>query len=534
MNKGGDLNRVKGLGGRAWIILGLLVVMFSIQDFTVFAQEIEENQPKDIFKLSIPSSWGRIKEVYKGSSEAVIIHIQDAHANYEAQKNIANIIDLLVSEYGINLAGVEGSVGRLPTELYSTFPEDTVREQASDFFVREGTFSGPEALVISKGFEYPLELYGIEDKQLYDNNFEAFKTSLPFKEEAKEYFSYLSRSLSRLKEYLYTPEISKLDEKQLAFDLKFLTLNEYCSYLAEKIEKEHLNEDDYPNLLMLVKAIKIEQNLDFVKAEDERTKLLTELTNILSEDDIRKLLDKGLAYKNEQLSASKYLNFVKDLALANKIDFNKYKNLDKYIKYAKSYDEIKSFELFNEIEEADAALREKVYENDDQRKLDTLRRGLRVMGRLIDIKMVNKDLSFYKQHQDELKTDAYLDFISEQSDKFGLNIDMPPDISYLDVYIPAWVEFYRVAGLRDDAMIRNTLKIIKEKTQKAAIMVTGGFHTRQLTKKMREQGISYLVITPRITRNLPGPYFNRLMGKKTNFQAFMEEFNKVIPENNLR
>ncbi|MFH2144972.1 MAG: hypothetical protein ABII75_02975, partial [Candidatus Omnitrophota bacterium] len=479
-------------------------------------------------EIVIPNSWGRVKEIYKGTNEQVIVHIQDAHCNYEAQTNIANILDLLVTEYGLTVAGVEGSVGRLQTELFSTFPEDAIREQAADYFVREGRLSGAEALAIAKGFEYPLTLYGIENNDLYENNFNAFQASLPFKEEAKGYFRYLNKCLAQLKTPLYTPEISDIDLKQISFEMNILDLNTYALYLAQLLEKRQLDISKYPNFAKLIKAINIEEKIDFIKAEEERTKLLTELTNVLSEEDVRKLLDKGLAFRDEKLSASRYLGFIKELAKANEVDFVQYINLDNYIEYAQSYDEIKSFELFNEMEEVDLVLRSKLYANEIQKKLDFLMRGLRVMERMVDIKMVNKDLAFYNEHKEELKTDKYIAFINEQAEKYGIKIDLP-DISYLDVYMPAWADFYRVAGLRDEAMINNTLKAAADSGEKIGAMVTGGFHTRELTRMMQERNISYIVITPRITKNIPGPYFDRLTGKKSPLDLFMEEMNAVVP-----
>ncbi|MCK5494709.1 MAG: hypothetical protein KAJ14_16490, partial [Candidatus Omnitrophica bacterium] len=54
-------------------------------------------------------------------------------------------------------------------------------------------------------------------------------------------------------------------------------------------------------------------------------------------------------------------------------------------------------------------------------------------------------------------------------------------------------------------------------------------HTRKLTQLMRERGISYIVSTPRITKNIPGPYFDRLIGKKTTWDTFVEEAREVVP-----
>ena len=198
------------------------------------------------------------------------------------------------------------------------------------------------------------------------------------------------------------------------------------------------------------------------------------------------------------------------------------------------YDEIKSFELFSEIEEIDDAIRRTVYENDDQRMLDFLLHGLRVMERMVEIKMVNKDLAFYQKNQEALKTDKYLTFIKGQAGRLGIPVNLPADISYLDVYMPAWADFYRVAGLRDEAMLASSLRVGRDNKQKLIAIVTGGFHTRALTELMRDKGISHIVITPRITENIPGPYFDRLQGKRSVMDQLFDELNAGIPGQNAQ
>ncbi|MFH1459541.1 MAG: hypothetical protein ABIG64_04120 [Candidatus Omnitrophota bacterium] len=498
------------------------------EDIAEEVTEEESAKPKDIFDLVIPSSWGSIKEIYKGNSEEVIVHIQDAHRNYEAQTNIENILSLLVDEYGLIVAGLEAGVGKLNTDIFSTFPDEDIRVQATDFFVRDGRMTGAEALVTKQGFEYPLKLYGIEDPDLYANNYKALHTSLPFKEEAKGYFSALNLYLMQIKSKIYNEALKQVDQKQIAFETGNMQLNDYALFLLEQMEELKIKIKEAENFNRLTKAIKLEKSIDFTKAEAERTSLLTELTNILPEEDIRTLLDKGMAYKNERISASVYLQFVKDLALKHKIDFEQYKNLDNYINYALNYDQIKSVKLFDEIDSLQDQIRLALYNDEVQKKLDLYVKGLKVMERLVDIKMVNKDLSFYKENQELLKTDNFIAFIKEQAKSLGMSVNISPEISYIDVYIPAWVDFYQVAALRDQAMIDNIMKIIKENQQKIGAMVTGGFHTRALTEIMKQKEISYLVITPRITENVEGPYFGIITGtRKTVLDKLVEELEKT-------
>ena len=55
----------------------------------------------DVDSFSLPPYLGYARDSFKGSSP-IVIHIQDAHCNYNAQKSIYNIIDYLNRTYGIN------------------------------------------------------------------------------------------------------------------------------------------------------------------------------------------------------------------------------------------------------------------------------------------------------------------------------------------------------------------------------------------------------------------------------------------------
>src|SRR3989338_3607878 len=64
------------------------------------------------FALDIPSELGRIETVVKGAGPT-ILHIQTAHGNYEAQKNIQAILRHLHDQYGTSLLLLEGSAFKL-------------------------------------------------------------------------------------------------------------------------------------------------------------------------------------------------------------------------------------------------------------------------------------------------------------------------------------------------------------------------------------------------------------------------------------
>ena len=79
--------------------------------------------------LNIPDETGTVEEVFEGNSNnSPVIYIQDAHNSFEAQENIAKIVQQLVKEKGIQKVLIEGYEGR--ELLDDLFPiEDTGKKE---------------------------------------------------------------------------------------------------------------------------------------------------------------------------------------------------------------------------------------------------------------------------------------------------------------------------------------------------------------------------------------------------------------------
>ena len=67
----------------------------------------------------IPEDIGVVKEVHvpKTPNDQLVITIQDMHCHYQAQINIAKIIDYLMTTFGVKFISVEGGFGKIDTLL---------------------------------------------------------------------------------------------------------------------------------------------------------------------------------------------------------------------------------------------------------------------------------------------------------------------------------------------------------------------------------------------------------------------------------
>ncbi|KJJ85483.1 hypothetical protein OMAG_000649, partial [Candidatus Omnitrophus magneticus] len=129
--------------------------------------------------IGIAIDSGTIKSRYQGNTDKVIIHIQDAHCNYEAQDNINKILDQLSKECGLNMISVEGAEGVVDTSWFRAFPDEEIRKEVATYFMKKGEITGAEFFSITG--DYKGTIFGAETKDDYITNLKAFTKTYPHK-----------------------------------------------------------------------------------------------------------------------------------------------------------------------------------------------------------------------------------------------------------------------------------------------------------------------------------------------------------------
>lgn len=484
-------------------------------------------EAEDLLELKIPSSWGIIRDSFDAGTDKVIINIQDAHANFEAQENIAKILDRLASTYALKLVTLEGAFGAINTSALSAFPDRELRRDVALYFLKEGKISGAEYLAINS--DYGLKLYGVEDFQSYLDNLQSFYRAQDFKQEATQYISTMNKALNEIKPYIYNEELSKINNAKIARQSNKISFSQYVVRLAQLLKEFSLPIDEYPTFVELQEAVEIEQKVDFVKADQERAQLIADLSESLNtKEDLAELVDKSLNFKKGILGSAAYTNFLKDLAFKVRLNLGPYPNFGVYADYINRYEQVANEKLFEEINSIEARLRNTAYTDDDQRQLDRLYRHLDVLNKLVNLTMLTEDIEYFLANRDEINMDEFTGFILSQADKQGIVINLPAEVAYLDVYLPIWAEFYEFANKRDASLVENTLRLMNADNVDYAALVTGGFHTEKLTKILKTKNISYLVVTPRISKHDVAPYLEIMKGRKTNLDNFIEQMQSTL------
>ena len=201
--------------------------------------------------LYLPKKLGAIHKGFQGQ-EKMVVHIQDLHCNYEVQKNIAAMIHHLAKEHDLRLVGEEGAFHTVNTTKLSTFPVKKVREEVSDYFVKQGKLAGAEFYAATG--EYPIQLEGIETPALYTASEKAVHSFL--NQESLGYCYDLREILDELKDSIYHPELKQFDAQRVAFRQGDTELLKYCAHLHQTAQKLKVNLTPYFNLSCFLSANK--------------------------------------------------------------------------------------------------------------------------------------------------------------------------------------------------------------------------------------------------------------------------------------
>jgi len=389
--------------------------------------------------IALPLELGEIKHIFNGSKKGLVIHIQDAHVNHEAQRSLAAIIDFFASGYKARLVSVEGASGELAHHLLSAFPDDSIRKKVADYFLREAFISGPEYLALSKRKD--LVLFGAEDKVLYETNRKTFLDALKLQPKDQRILAEVRKIMQALGRYVFKEDLWKLIRSKSFFEGRGeWDLAGYVRYLLKTADQWKVAHRS-PQIEILMKLVDLENQRGSKDTRDD----------------------------------------VEWAALSNGINVG----------------------IFDEIRRLEQALEEKMVTSDKERKLARLFRLLEVYEKIFDFSLTKEDAEFFMKHRREFNSETFVRALAPLLTTYHFDQDIRElSLDLLDNDLPRFETFYQLALKRDDILISNTLKKMKEARQNVSVIVTGGFHTPGIEKTLQAKGISYLVIAPRLVQHV--------------------------------
>jgi len=400
----------------------------------------------DPFNITVPAIYGTIIDSYKGTNGKLVVNIQSAHANYEAQKNIAGTLEMLMGDYGIKLIMREGGINDADFAYLRKEAVLQARINAAEKLLKNATITGIDYVNLTT--DYLMHIKGMEDKKLYDENRDALWEMDKFKDAALEYVDKMSAAYSQLKEKVYSQELLGLDKAKKDYESETIDLLGYYRILNGTVQEKNIDISGFDGFKNLMKIDELEKKIDFVKINDNTA------------------MDEQKALYKEYQDSLKNMN-------VNKV--------------------------FKEEISLEEKVLNSVAENDDQKSLISISRAVSIMDKMLKVKLVPEEYRYFLSNKKDFDSNNWAEFLRNKSNELGLNLDAPSNSYALTDNLPKIERFYEIAGERDRIFIKKLEEGMSEDNVNIAALVAGGFHTPALTGLLSDAGYSYVVISPRVT-----------------------------------
>ena len=492
---------------------------------------------KDLSSIYIPETLGRVVEVYqaKEGKNPLIVHIQDLHTNPEGQLNLASILEVLITDYGLNLVCSEGAEGEVDTSSVSSFPDYEVREKTARLFIDSGELTGEEYLSITKYPELPI--WGIEDKDIYFKNIIEFNKIMRFSAEAQVFTRQVKEALERLKPRIYSKELLEVDAKEREYEESEIETNEYLDYLlglGEVWREKVFASSKYKNISLFKETFSLEKDVNQDKVIKESQGLLLKLKEVLDErgdkSEREKLFTKASLFKDQKISPFSFYSYMDELARRHmREDLDKYPNLFGFVEYLEKINSLDSVQFFQEIEELAYEAKDLLSTNENQKLFTKALRHIKFIEDFFNIKVSNEELDYYLANKEAHKVSFFETFLKENLKRYSIDSFVDFNVDIIDGNLPELEYFYEIAKKRDVAMFGNTVREVEKRKAKIAALVMGGFHTRGVTQLLKEKGYSYVVISPYSSTEIDEENYRYLLsGKRKPLSDLIDELNELL------
>ncbi|MBD3296741.1 MAG: hypothetical protein GF392_05180, partial [Candidatus Omnitrophica bacterium] len=472
-------------------------------------------------RFSVPPAMADVSPAGDQAARDVILNIQDAHSSLSAQYRISSLLEKLVSEYDLRVIALEGADGYVDTSLLSTFPDRKARDRVAEGLLAGGLMNAGEFFAVT-GDDPDIALYGVEDSELYQKNLEGFRRIMNEHSRKLGRVRELAGELERLAEEVYCAPFSELEKSVTAHQAGDIGFAQHWKELEEIASRVGTRLRHGVNARKLVRAISIEESIDFKAADQQRKRLMDELSTVLSRKPMEDLVLMAVRYKRGEVSPATFHRYLGDLAGQYGIDPARYRDLCFFSEYLSCYEDIDMYRLFREIDEAERSLRARTARDPLELELSGWIHRTRLLRKLYSARLNNAEYRKMISEKDHYAPAEYVSFMRRLCSGNGIPLPRIPDLDEVFSGVDGSLEFYRVAEKRNSALLANTVRRMKEEDRHVAALISGGYHTEGLTRLMRERGVACLVVVPRFAEGRERPYIAVLTSKKTPYEKVLE------------
>ncbi|MFT7636356.1 MAG: hypothetical protein ACI9Y8_000111 [Candidatus Omnitrophota bacterium] len=450
--------------------------------------------------------YAHVQNIHQGTNGKLIIHIQDAHANFSGQMNLAKTIDDLMTKYGIKLVLAEGGEGDASLSTLRSKMTTRDMDAAANRLLMDGMIAGHEYLDLTS--KHKMKLVGIENKELYLSNLKAYSELTQTRKKITAHLHKIKVAIQRLKNKLYSKDILELESIE-EFNKQFEALLQ--------LNDGRIQLSTYPQM-QLLKNLKSEEKLiDFDRLNLEREALFDLLSAKGQSEALRKLVQDMRQGQSSQITQSFNMRKLFELAHQNQIQMQRFYNLQKYNDYLKEFVQLDFNHLLEEVDEFQTLLYQNLFQGE---KDPSILRAIDVYKDLLDkatqIQMTSREFQTFMANEEKFDEEAWQAFLNQKLLDLEYYDNLIPFKEELTEFKQKLKNFYRLVNQRDEAFIQNISKVLNQEDEQAAFLVTGGYHTQNLTKLVQAEGYSFITLSPKVTSETNHQQYESLLLKELN------------------
>ena len=515
-------------------------------------------------QIDIPAELATLDGLYEAPPRPdpkLILHIQNAHANYAAQMKIKELLQYLHKTYAFKTIFVEGASEDLNPEYLKMFPDKERNTRLADFLAKQGELTGAELFILSENEDEKSENadprqqtqdnnsktgsglpsqdsnlkpkaeavrgVGIENAALYRENYEALEKVFGAEKTVTRYLGGYETRLDGLASKVFTPELRKLLGDWKKFEKGHREFMPYVHAMVTEARKilaidleSLLAQVEWPQITRLLQLQVMEKDLKTENALAEKDKLIQFLT---SKKVSPELLAAIQGFQGQRVSVLRGRSDTAPAGLEPRslmeklvmeagpkgFRFQDYPEFSTYAGYLILKNELDPKGLFQEIQEVFTQMLDTLAKTPRQKELLAIYRDEELVRKLLNLELPRKEWQEAVAKKNELGMDAMVERLKAVGVAVSKEANLPLSNfetkklsekfrgEVLGIQTAAYA-FYDAAHKREDVFYQKIEDVMTRDAVSKAVLVTGGFHTDGITDLLREHQISYGILTPRL------------------------------------
>lgn len=435
------------------------------------------------------------------SNGSSVIFIQDAHANFEAQARIRDILKEITPSLRTQTILVEGTSLGLNPEVFKLTSSNELNKKIANRLAKKGLVTGAELFTLepeSSGIQFS----GLEDEALYQKEREAFKTVIRLKRDTKRAVSVLDSRLETFKARIFNPTLKDLDRKFTAYEKGRLAILGWFDSLREMVIRElgfSLNDPaqakEYPNLVRLAVSVEASKKLDPEKLETEKKKIAASFSDranfVRFIQQLGTEKEKKDSVANNKLAYELYLDSAK-----HGVNWLEYPEIRKALAAMLLSGELAGEGLFREMERLKDGLYSHLAQSEKEKEAIILDKDLRLMKDALSLESTRDIWNEIKARKNDIGPQAWLSRF-KKIDVTTNGVDSKL-IAQAESAFENSVAFYEFAEKRERVFMERIQSALGQKSGSSVIVIGGGFHTEGLKQSCEENNMTLAVIQPRL------------------------------------